>query len=87
MVASEYDTLDVIEENNSDYRALQKLEKKIVEELIPSTTKITDQKLNPKGRQYHSWKRVTQLFLGGAGRKDHITKEPPTDALLSNSNT
>ena len=54
--------------------------KNLFSEIIPSTAKILDRKLDVDGKQYVSWKKAIQLFLGGIGKREHLTSDPPSDA-------
>ncbi|KAJ9542902.1 LOW QUALITY PROTEIN: hypothetical protein OSB04_029408 [Centaurea solstitialis] len=46
-------------------------------DLIPATTRLTDNKLN--GSNFFEWSKTVRLYIRGMGMASHLTSDPPTD--------
>ncbi|KAL3537868.1 hypothetical protein ACH5RR_001234 [Cinchona calisaya] len=51
--------------------------KAVISDVIPTTTKITEHKLN--GRNYLDWSKTVRVYLRSIDKDDHLIDEPPSD--------
>ena len=48
-----------------------------IPDLIPTTTRLTDNKLN--GSNFFEWSKTVRLYIRGMGMASHLTSDPPTN--------
>lgn len=47
----------------------------VISDVIPTTSKITDHKLN--GKNFLDWSKTVRIYLRSIDKDDHLTDEPP----------